>query len=115
MRHSTFEPIRLDAYRAARELVVVLARVSRQWTGWSNLADQGKRASVSAMLNVAEGAGYSRGNGNKRRHYEVAFASAIEAACAIDAAAALGLPVDEAPAVAARAVPLIGGLLRSAR
>jgi four helix bundle protein len=115
MRHSTFEPVRLDAYRVARELVVVLARVTKSWTGWSNLADQGKRASVSAMLNVAEGAGFPRGNGNKRRHYEIALASAVEAACAIDAADALGLAVEDAPAIAARTVQLLGGLLRSLR
>jgi len=107
--------VRLDAYKVAREVVADVARVSRDWRGWSELGDQARRAATSALLNLAEGAAQPLGSGSKRRHYEIARASAVELAAALDAADAVGLPAAAVLPAAHRLCALLGGLLRSAR
>jgi four helix bundle protein len=90
-----FDHERLDVYRAAlrfavaaNEIVQVLPR------GRSYLADQLTRASLSIVLNIAEGAGkYSRAD--KRRYYVTASGSATECAAILDIGHALAL-IDEA-------------------
>jgi four helix bundle protein len=72
---------KLDVYHVALELQAMtpLLVPSHQRV----LHDQLDRASLSAVLNLAEGAGrHSRRD--KRRHYAIARGSAMEAAAAID-------------------------------
>jgi four helix bundle protein len=106
-----FPAERLDAYRVARELVREVARVSENWRGWSELRDQAKAASTSAMLNLAEGAAQTS-FAVKRRHFDIAMGSAGETYAALDAADAVGLPAGRGLAIARQLGALIGGLLR---
>lgn len=79
---------KLDVYRLAVELqafvVPLLPKAS------AVLRDQLERASVSVVLNIAEGAG-RRCRGEKRRFYSIARGSATECAAAIDLLAARGM------------------------
>src|SRR5688572_10685895 len=85
-----FPAERLIAYQVAREVLVEVERLSRTWIGWAELGDQARRASLSVLLNVGEGASQVS-RGAKRRHYAIALASAGELAGALDGAVALGL------------------------
>ena len=66
--------------------------------GLGDLADQLHRASTSVVLNLAEGAS-CRTPGTKRRHFDIALASAGECAAALDLVA---LEVEAATVPAAR-------------
>ena len=72
---------KLDVYRVAlaghAAVAEVLSQVSRV------LRDQLERASLSVVLNIAEGAG-RRSRADKRRHYAIARGSAMEVAAALD-------------------------------
>ena len=79
---------RLDVYRLAVAAQAQLAALLPRCT--SVLRDQLERASVSFVLNIAEGAGrYSRGE--KRRHYSSAHGSAVESVAVLDLLVARGL------------------------
>ncbi len=62
-------------------------------TGYGNLADQLRRASISVPLNIAEGSGKT-GKADQRRYYSSARGSAMECGAIVDACLALGL-IDE--------------------
>ncbi len=57
-------------------------RAQRFPTGCADLADQGRRASASVALNIAEGC-YLTG-GNRGKHFGYAIASAAEACAVLD-------------------------------
>ena len=79
---------RLDVYRLAVTAQAQLALYLPRCT--PVLRDQLERASVSFVLNIAEGAGrFSRGE--KRRHYNSAHGSAVESAAVLDLLVARGL------------------------
>ena len=105
-----FPSERLEAYRVAKELVTVVARVSRGWR--AGLRAQALEAAESAMLNVAEGAAH-RSRAVKRRHFDIALGSANETFAALEVASALGLEGACAIPVARRLGALIGGLIRA--
>jgi four helix bundle protein len=86
-----FEAERLDVYRVARELLARVTEITRGWRGQAELVDQARRAALSCLLNIAEGAAQPVSSGNKRRHYQSARGSASEVAAALDAATLLGL------------------------
>jgi four helix bundle protein len=73
----------MDAYRVSLELHVLACRLVR---GRSSrfVRDQLERASLSVMLNIAEGAG-RRSTADKRRFYAIARGSATECAALVDA------------------------------
>jgi len=75
---------RLDVYHLALDFVVfanqVIVGLPR---GRSHLADQLTRASLSIVLNIAEGAG-KHSKGDKRRYYLIARGSATESAALLD-------------------------------
>ncbi|MCE9580052.1 MAG: four helix bundle protein [Deltaproteobacteria bacterium] len=82
----------LDALRLTRAPLAAIAAID------SGHADQLRRASLSVVLNLAEGA---RRRGRDRTHFfRIAAGSAAEARAALDAAAALGL-IAESDAAAA--------------
>lgn len=101
---------RLDVYRLA---VAAQARVAALLPCCTPvLRDQLERASVSVVLNIAEGAGrYSRGE--KRRHYSSAHGSAVESAAVLDLMVARGLATtDECQPVRALLVRVIQMLVK---
>lgn len=79
-----FDHEKLDVYQLGLDLVVLAERVIRALPkGRAHLADQFTRASVSVVLNVAEGAGkFSKAD--KRRYYLAARGSATESAALLD-------------------------------
>lgn len=86
-----FDVERLDCYQLARQLTSEVARLTRTWRGYADLADQVRRAAISTLLNLAEGAAQPRGSGNKRKHYAIARGSVAEVAAALDAATLVGI------------------------
>jgi four helix bundle protein len=115
--HSPFPADRLVAYQVAKEVLGEVVRLAATWN--ASLRDQAERAGESALLNVAEGAAQPPGSRAKRRHYDIALASACEIGAALDAAAVRRLsPADEIAAarrLVGRLGALLFGLVRSAR
>ena len=115
----SFPAQRLHAYRAALEVLIAFVPVAESWPrGWADLRDQGKRATTSALLNIAEGASLPPGGRAKARHFAIALGSLGEVAAVLDAASALKLAssprLDELQPKVERAGALVGGLLRRA-
>ena len=79
-----FDHEKLDVYRAAVELVILIDNVVEHFPrGRAYLADQLHRAGTSVPLNIAEGAGeYS--SSEKCRFYRMAKRSATECAAIFD-------------------------------
>ena len=106
---------KLDVYRAARELVLLVTRAAIRD---AELRDQATRAAKSVLLNLAEGLS-ERAPGTRRRHFSIARNSLAELAAALDVAQALGVVDAEAAmaafTVAARVKPMVYGLLRAQR
>ncbi len=93
---------RLVVYRLAVELQVLASGLAPAQN--RVIGDQLERASLSVVLNIAEGAGrYSRKE--KRRFYGIARGSAMETAAAIDVLRARKLAA-EASCASARAMAL---------
>jgi four helix bundle protein len=81
---------RLDAYRVAREALLQGDAIARALPrGYAPLADQLRRAQLSAFLGVAEAA--SRSGADRLARFRCARGEASEAAAALDAVMALGL------------------------
>jgi four helix bundle protein len=86
---------RLDAYRVAREALVGGEAIARGLPrGHGTLADQLRRAQLSALLNIAEAA--SRSGADRLARFRCARGEASEAAAALDAVLALGLASEDA-------------------
>ena len=77
----SFDHERLEVYQRALELHCQVCDVLTR--GYRILRDQLERASLSVVLNVAEGAGRSS-PADKRRFYEIARGSATESAAILD-------------------------------
>ena len=76
---------RLDVYELALEFLVLANGIIEGLPrGRSHLADQFTRASLSIVLNLAEGAG-KHSKLDKRRYYVTARGSATESAALLDA------------------------------
>jgi len=80
---------KLDCYRVAVEFQQIAAQFLPR-RGQSNLRDQLDRASVSIVLNIAEGAGRTSAP-DKARFYAMARGSATECAAIVDVLAVRGL------------------------
>jgi len=76
------DPERLDAYRVALEFQALAAGICRR-RGMGALRDQLDRASVSIVLNIAEGAGRIA-PAQKAHFYAIARGSAVESGAALD-------------------------------
>ena len=79
---------RLDVYRVALEFQVRAAALASRCD--AVVRDQLRRASLSCVLNVAEGAG-SRSRPQKRQCYGIARGSAMESAAIIDVLGVRGI------------------------
>jgi four helix bundle protein len=87
---------RLDVYHLALDFLVFANSVIEGLPrGRSHLADQFTRASMSVVLNIAEGAG-KVSKADKRRYYLTARGSATESAALLDVCLRLKL-LDTAP------------------
>jgi four helix bundle protein len=82
---------RLDVYKLALDFLVFANGVMESLPrGRSHLADQFTRASISIVLNLAEGAG-NHSKPDKRRYYLTARGSATESAALLDVCVRLNL------------------------
>ncbi len=100
---------RMDVYQVAREFVrwVHLDLFPRLPNGYSKEKDQLHRASLSVMLNIAEGA-EQESFLNKRKHYRIARGSAGECAAVLDALRVMGITQLE---IGERLIRRTGGML----
>lgn len=100
-----FDYQRLDAYAVAKEALGRGDRLARRLPrGYGKLADQLRRALLSAYLGVAEAA--SRDGADRTARFRCSRGEASEAAAALEAVQLLGL------ATAAEVEPIIGLLGR---
>ncbi len=83
---------KLDCYQkltfAAEE---VAKRVAKWPRGYHYLADQLKRAMISAVLNVAEGNGKMASPAERKRFFQISLGSISEVLAALDLARIFGL------------------------
>lgn len=79
---------KLDCYAVAHDFMELSARISIN--GHRELRDQLKRATLSILLNCAEGAGRRSGL-DKARFYSIARGSAMECAAIMDVVRSLGI------------------------
>lgn len=90
-----FDHEKLDVYKAAIELVVLIDNVVEHFPkGRAYLIDQLQRAGTSVALNIAEGAGEYSGN-EKSRFYRMAKRSATECSAIFDVSLSLELIEEE--------------------
>lgn len=89
-RPAAFDHERLDAFLVARDALAFGDRLARRLPrGYASLADQLRRALLSAYLGVAEAS--SRTGADRLARFRCARGEAAEAAAALDAVAVLGL------------------------
>jgi len=87
---------KLEVYQVAVELLLVAARIIDQLPrGYSAIADQLKRASLSIATNIAEGAGRLT-EPDQRRHYGISRGSAMECAALLVACEKLAVGEQDA-------------------
>ena len=100
-----------EIYQQAIEFLRLANDISQRLPrGQSELREQLRRASLSIVLNTAEGAGkYSPAE--QKRHYTMARGSAFECYAIIDATTALGLIENEHLAQAAKVIDRIISIL----
>jgi four helix bundle protein len=80
----TLDHERLDVYELALDFLVLVSEISEGLPrGRSHISDQFARASLSIVLNLAEGAG-KHSKPDKRRYYLTARGSATESAALLD-------------------------------
>jgi len=81
---TSFNHERLHVYQVALDFIVATNEITQQIpVGRSSLSDQLQRASISVLLNIAEGAGeFSRKD--KARFYRMAIRSATECGAVLD-------------------------------
>jgi len=101
---------RLDVYRVALEFQSRAAGLALRAD--AVVRDQLRRASLSIVLNIAEGAG-QRSRAQKRRLYAIARGSAMESAAILDVLRSLGVAsATEARTARALAVRIVQMLTR---
>ncbi len=107
---------RLDVYHLALDFLVLASKVIADLPrGRAHISDQFARASLSIVLNLAEGAG-KRSRADKRRYYLTARGSAAESAALLDVCSRLELLEDDAHRVGkAMIVRIVSMLIQLAR
>ncbi len=81
----------LDVYRKAVRFLPLASRIAAALPPpYAALADQVRRASLSVVLNIAEGSGKTSGP-DQRRFYAMARGSAMECGAIVDACMSLNL------------------------
>jgi four helix bundle protein len=109
---------KLDVYRCAVRNLALCASLTEDFPrGYSSLADQLRRASLSVPLNIAEGSGRLSA-ADAQRFYGFARGSAMECAAILDACVAIGYdPASrrEAASVIVRVVEMLTRLCQRTR
>ena len=104
---------KLDVYRIALEFQAITGQLVPK-RGYAELRDQLERASISIVLNIAEGCG-RRSPADKGRFYSMARGSATECAAILDLLRARGLVDDRlrnrARALLVRVVQMLSQLV----
>jgi four helix bundle protein len=100
-RDAFLDAEKLDVYRIALEFQALAGQLVPK-RGYAELRDQLDRASISIVLNIAEGCG-RRSPADKGRFYSMARGSATECAAILDLLGARGL-VDDRPRTRARSL-----------
>ena len=105
MADNKFSFERLEAYQVAREALALGVQHRACWSGLpGEIGPQIERALVSAVLNIAEGAGRWT-PADQRRHYQIACGSITEVAAGLDIAALYGnVPAEVKEAFGSRLV-----------
>jgi four helix bundle protein len=81
----------LDVYRKSVRFLPIASRIADKLPGpYASLADQVRRASLSVVLNIAEGSGKTTAL-DQRRFYAMARGSAMECGAIVDACVSLEL------------------------
>jgi four helix bundle protein len=106
----------LDVYRRAIEfLSLSTLMLDEMPRGYSTIADQFRRASISVPLNIAEAQGRP-GTGEAKRAYAIARGSAMECAAILDVCAVLNAAdkakIQEAQGLLLRVVQMLTKLIR---
>ncbi|MEM6458076.1 MAG: four helix bundle protein [Planctomycetota bacterium] len=112
---NAFDHERLDVYHVSIEFVAWANRMVADLSGTHRHArDQLLRSSQSIPLNIAEGNG-KRGGADRKRFFEIARGSAMEAAATLDVLVAIGA-IDPAELMAGKGMLLrvVGMLVRLA-
>ena len=79
-----FDHERLDVYQVSIEFIAIAEEIAKNFPkGRAYIADQLRRAALSVVLNIAEGAGEFSKN-EKIRFYRIARRSATECAAILD-------------------------------
>ena len=82
---------KLDVYQKSIDFVsLALLVINSLPKGYSSLADQLKRASMSVPLNIAEASGRT-GSADNARHFSIARGSALECGAVLDICQRLGI------------------------
>jgi four helix bundle protein len=75
---------KLDVYQKAIKFLAIVTRLLESIPkGNQTISDQLKRASISTVLNIAEGAGHPY-ESKRRNHYAIARGSALECGACLD-------------------------------
>ena len=69
----------------------IAKRVTKWPRGYSYLADQIKRAMISAVLNLCEGNGKRSSHAERRRFFEISMGSISEVSAGLDLARTFGI------------------------
>jgi four helix bundle protein len=104
MTKTSTGPARFVAYELSLQLIAALRLASSSWRTVGDLADQGRRASISIALNLREGSAYLAGSPSRRRFFDIAHASAFEVEAVPDIARTCGFD-----SVADRAASVLAG------
>ena len=88
---------KLECYKELMKVAEELAKKIAKWPrGYYYLADQIKRAMISAVLNLCEGNGKRSSHLERRRFFEISLGSISEVAAGIDLAKMFNLiKIDE--------------------
>ena len=82
---------KLDVYQKSVEFLALAVKlIDSIPRGNQTIIDQLKRASISTVLNIAEGAGHPY-PAKRRNHYAIARGSALECGAALDTCNVLGV------------------------
>ena len=115
MTKTSSGPARFVAYDLSLQLVTAVRLAAGSWRTVGDLADQGRRAAISIVLNLREGSAYLSGSPSRRRFFDIAHASAFEVEAVLDIARCSGFDsVNDraASALAGRVAAMTTALVR---
>lgn len=116
MKETKYDYKKLDAYKEAKNLVMMVYRLMKQFPKEEMyaLCDQLRRAVISVPSNIVEGTG--RFSTKEQVHFlEIAYGSLLEVECQLDIAHDLAYISDEDWNIANEQIRKVGALLAGLR